>query len=112
MSSNVKLAESLATAVSALTPDDYPIFQSTLIAQAIQKTPGVCGGHARVRNTRITVWTLISLAQQGMDDDAILQDFPGLTHFDLWITRMYYRENHDEIDALITSHHSEDRWDV
>ncbi|MEM9217765.1 MAG: DUF433 domain-containing protein [Cyanobacteria bacterium P01_F01_bin.150] len=111
-SNNIKIAESLATAVSALTPDDHQIFQSTLIKRIIQKTTGICGGHARVRNTRIAVWTLISLAQQGMDDDTILQDFPGLTHLDLWITRMYYRDHHDEIDTLIIAHHREDGWDV
>lgn len=109
---NAKLAKSLAAAVTALTTDDYQIFQSTLIAQTIKKTPGICGGQARVRHTRIVVWTLISLAQQGMNDDAILQDFPGLTQFDLWIVRLYYRDHSDEIDALIASHHSEDKWDV
>jgi type III restriction enzyme len=26
----------------------------------IQKTPGICGGNARIRDTRIAVWTLVS----------------------------------------------------
>ena len=34
------------------------------ITAAIQKIPGVCGGHACVRNTRIPVWTLVSLRQR------------------------------------------------
>jgi uncharacterized protein (DUF433 family) len=34
----------------------------------IQKTVGVCGGSARIRDTRITVRTLVSFRQQGMTD--------------------------------------------
>ena len=33
------------------------------ITEIIQKTPGVSGGYACVRNTRIPVWTLVSLRQ-------------------------------------------------
>jgi len=109
---NAKLVESLAEAVNALSPEDYALFQSTTITKSIQKNPGVCGGHARIRNTRIAVWTLISLANQGMDEDALARDFPGLSHFDLLAARTYYRANPEEIDALIASHHSEDDWDV
>lgn len=109
---NTRLVESLAEAINALAPDDYALFQETLIAKTIQKTEGVCGGHARIRNTRIAVWTLISLLQQGMDDEALLNDFPGLTPFDLLAVRTYYEANPVEIDSLITSHHSEEGWDV
>lgn len=35
------------------------------ITEIIRKTSGVCGGYACVRNTRIPVWTLVSLRQQG-----------------------------------------------
>lgn len=31
------------------------------ITEVIQKTPGVSGGHACIPNTRISVWTLVSL---------------------------------------------------
>ncbi|MBS0016858.1 MAG: DUF433 domain-containing protein [Arthrospira sp. SH-MAG29] len=103
---NPKLVESLAEAINALAPDDYALFQSTLIAKTIQKTEGICGGHARIRNTRIAVWTLISLTQQRMDEDTLLHNFPGLTPFDLLAARTYYKANTPEIDALIVSHHS------
>lgn len=109
---NTKLVESLAEAVNALSADDYSLFQTTLIDKAVQKTAGVCGGHARVRNTRIAVWTLISLAHQGMDDAALVKDFPGLTYFDLLAARLYYQANRPEIDSLVASHHSEEGWDV
>lgn len=109
---NQKLVESLVNAVSSLPSDDYALFQSTLIGKTIQKTVGVCGGYARIRNTRIPVWTLISLQNQGTDDSELLRNFPGLTMFDLWVTRAYYQSNYTEIDDLIASHNREDEQDV
>lgn len=34
----------------------------------IEKTPGVMGGDACIRQTRIPVWLLVSLRQQGASD--------------------------------------------
>ena len=67
----------------------------------IQKTPGVCGGRACVRNTRITVWGLINAQRQGLDDDGILNNIVGLTREDLQAAREYYRSHEAEIDEDI-----------
>lgn len=107
---NTQLANSLAAAVSALSLEDFQGFQAALLEQMVKKTPGVAGGYACVRNTRIAVWTLISLAQQGMNDEGLIRNFPGLTSFDLLAARVYYQAHQSEIDALIASHHSEEAW--
>jgi uncharacterized protein (DUF433 family) len=109
---NAKLVESLANAIAALPTEDYALFQDALMAKMVRKTPGVCGGHACIRDTRIAVWTLISLGNQGADDEELLLDFQGLTRFDLFAARAYYQSNREEIDALIASHNQEDGWDV
>ena len=75
---NLQLAESLANAVVALPTEDYALFQNALISNMIRKTPGLAGGSACIRNTRIAVWTLISLMNQGADDQELLRNFPGL----------------------------------
>ncbi|MGK7872792.1 MAG: DUF433 domain-containing protein [Xenococcaceae cyanobacterium] len=67
----------------------------------IQKTPGVCGGNARIRNTRIPVWTLISFRQQGASDEELLRNYPGLTKQDLEAAWAYYQEHPGEIDLII-----------
>ncbi len=108
---NTQLAISLAEAVSALLPEDLKVFQEALLGSMIKKTPGVSGGYACIRNTRITVWALISLANQGAADEELLMDFPGLTTFDLWVAQAYYQLNQAEIDELIAAHHTEDDWD-
>lgn len=103
---NTQLANSLAEAVSALSLEDFQAFQVALLDHMVKKTVGVAGGHACIRNTRIAVWTLISLAQQGMSDEGLIDNFPGVTPFDLLAARVYYQTYREEIDALIASHHS------
>jgi uncharacterized protein (DUF433 family) len=107
---NAKLVESLVQVIQSLSAEDYSFFQQRLVVQSIQKTEGVCGGHARIRNTRIPVWTVISLHNQGADDTELLADFPALTLFDLAAARAYYNAYPLEIDALIASHDSEDEY--
>ncbi|MEM9266804.1 MAG: DUF433 domain-containing protein [Cyanobacteria bacterium P01_F01_bin.13] len=41
-------------------PEENKLLLNKLHARTIQKRPGVCGGYARIRNTRIPVWTLVS----------------------------------------------------
>jgi uncharacterized protein (DUF433 family) len=108
---NVKLVESLVEVVAALPTEDYALFQQALIGKMIKKTPGAAGGYACIRNTRIAVWTLISLMNQGADDQELLRNFPGLNFFDLVAARFYYGNLKKEIDGEIESHHREDGWD-
>lgn len=106
---STKFAESLAEAVVALPKEDYDLFQEALTNKLIRKTPGVVGGVACIRNTRVAVWLLISLINQGMDDAALLRDYPGLTRFDLLAMRAYYQANKTEIDEEIIEQHKDDR---
>ncbi len=84
----------------------------SLITKMIRKTPGLAGGCACIRNTRIAVWTLISLMNQGADDQELLRNFPGLNLLDLEVARSYYASSKEEIDAEIESNHREDGWDA
>lgn len=68
----------------------------------IQKTPGICGGNARIRQTRIPVWTLVSFRLQGAKNEELLKNYPGLTSQDLEAAWAYYASNQAEIDQIIT----------
>lgn len=72
-----------------------------LESSIVQKNPGVCGGYARVRNTRIAVWTLVSLRQQGATEHELLNNYPELNSNDLTAVWGYYYENKSEIDRTI-----------
>ncbi|ELR99757.1 DUF433 domain-containing protein [Gloeocapsa sp. PCC 73106] len=67
----------------------------------IQKTPGICGGNARIRQTRIPVWTLVSFRLQGASDEELLKNYPGLNPQDLEAAWAYYASNQVEIDQII-----------
>lgn len=67
----------------------------------VQKTPGVCGGDACIRKTRITVWGLVRSRQLGATDAHILENIVGLTPEDLEVAWDYYRRNPAEIDEAI-----------
>ena len=108
---NTKLVDSLVEVIESLQPDDYALFQDKLTARSVQKTAGVCGGHARIRNTRIPVWTIISFHKQGADELELLRNFPVLTQFDLIAAQVYYRAHTAEIDREIAASDWEDDGD-
>jgi len=67
----------------------------------INKTPGVCGGNACVRDTRIPVWALWEMRASGLQDSEILGAYPQLTRRDLGAAWGYVLANLDEIKGCI-----------
>lgn len=74
---------------------------STMLTQRIEKTPGVCGGEARIAGTRIPVWLLVAYRQDGVTDDRLLEFYPSITLAELSAAWWYFAENHDEIQRAI-----------
>lgn len=67
----------------------------------IEKTPGVCGGDARVRNTRHTVAGLVEWRRLGLNDAQILERHPDLNPADLEAAWSYFDEHRDEVEQVI-----------
>lgn len=67
----------------------------------IEKTPGVCGGEARIARTRIPVWLLVRQRQLGISEEEILLGYPTLREEDLANAWNYYRGHQEEIEAQI-----------
>lgn len=67
----------------------------------IEKTPGICGGSARIVRTRIPVWTLESFRRLGVSEWQILESYPSLNASDLIIAWAYVASNQSEIDEEI-----------
>lgn len=74
----------------------------------IQKTPLVCGGNARIRNTRIPVWTLVSFRKLGASDSEILESYPGLIQQDLEAAWSYYELHQAEVEKAIVDQDIDD----
>ena len=69
--------------------------------EGIEKTEGICGGTARVANSRIPVWVLENARQHGTSESELLQDYPGLTAQDLANAWIYVQSHKEEIERDI-----------
>jgi uncharacterized protein (DUF433 family) len=67
----------------------------------IEKTPGICGGAARVAGTRIPVWQLIEARDLGATEVQLLTDYPRLKAANLADAWAYAEDHPREIAALI-----------
>ena len=68
----------------------------------IEKNPGVIGGDACVRLTRIAVWMLVESRRLGFTDEELLdRHVVPLTQADLDAAWAYYEANREEIDQAI-----------
>ena len=72
----------------------------------IDKTPGICGGDACIRHTRIPVWALVQLRQLGTDEADLLRTYPTLTTEDLVNAWSYYQSHIAEIEQQIADNES------
>ncbi len=75
----------------------------SLATSWIEKTPGVCGGDARVRATRHTVHGLVEWKQLGLSDEQILERHPDLSPVDLEAAWQYYADHRQEIERAIAA---------
>jgi uncharacterized protein (DUF433 family) len=61
--------------------------------EKIEKTPGVCGGAARVAGTRIPVWQLVEARNLGVSEAQLLIDYPSLKAVNL-VDAWAYADDH------------------
>ena len=72
----------------------------------IESTPGVCGGSARIRQTRIPVWLLEQMRRLGVAEATLLYEYPTLHAEDLVNAWAYVQRHPDEIDREIEENES------
>ena len=72
-------------------------------APAIRRTPGVCGGEACIRMTRIAVWMLEESRRSGVSETDLLCDYPDLDEEDLSAAWQYVSEHQEEIETAIAA---------
>ena len=72
----------------------------------IEFDPRVCGGSARIADTRIPIWSLESWRRVGTPDDEILRNYPSLQASDLLNAGQYVSRHRQEIDREISENES------
>jgi uncharacterized protein (DUF433 family) len=71
------------------------------IGEFIVKTPGTCGGRARLAGRRIPVSSIYRWFRNGVDPEAILQKYEGLALAEIYAAIAYSLANREEILAEI-----------
>ncbi|GAP99692.1 DUF433 domain-containing protein [Leptolyngbya sp. NIES-2104] len=67
----------------------------------IEKTLGVCGGDARIANTRIPVWVLVQARNLGNTEAQILANYPTISAIDLSNAWRYAEAHLREIEQAV-----------
>ncbi len=81
---------------------DFAAFlRGKLLGAEIQKTAGVNGGAANMRQTRIAVWMLEEARRTGLSDGQILAQFPQLGAQNLVAAWNYVALHSEEIEREI-----------
>jgi uncharacterized protein (DUF433 family) len=75
--------------------------ESVEVAPRIFRTPGVCGGDACIRHTRIPVWLLEEGRRNGASDAQLLELHPDLTRADLEAAWAYVDQRPAEIETSL-----------
>lgn len=73
----------------------------------IQKTEGVCGGAACIRQTRIPVWALENARKLGVSEVDLLLNYPTLTAKDLANAWDYVSLHREEIEKEIAENEAD-----
>lgn len=71
---------------------------TAVLTSLIQKTPGVVGGWACIRSTRISVSGLVTSRKLGTTEERLLEAYPSLTADDLAAAWEYYGQHPLEIE--------------
>ena len=75
---------------------------TTISVEHIEKTPGTCGGRARVAGHRIRVMDIVLLHQsRDLSPVQIADLYPSITLADVYAALAYYLDHQAEIDADI-----------
>jgi uncharacterized protein (DUF433 family) len=81
--------------------DISTVQNGTSSAGAIVKTPGVCGGVARLKGRRVPVWLLEAWRRDGLDVPGILEFLPDLTAPEIEAALLYAQTHSEEINHQI-----------
>lgn len=82
---------------------------STDIGTLITRTPGVCGGRARLAGTGVSVRRIVGWYNLGMTPEEIATEIPHLDLSQVHAALAYYHVNRNELDAEMRAEESEAR---
>lgn len=80
----------------------------TVVANHIEKTPGICGGRPCIAGHRVRVQDIVAWHEKrGFSPDEIVDMFPGISLSDVYAALTYYFDNRQEIEQEFSK---SDNW--
>lgn len=74
-----------------------------LAFEYIVKKPNYCSGKAAIGATRVRVNNVVFLHKEGKTIDEIREQYPDLTHAQIYAALAYYHDHKDEIEAELAA---------
>jgi uncharacterized protein (DUF433 family) len=69
----------------------------------VERVPGVAGGRAIIKGTRIGVWAIVESYRSGLTPEEILGHYPQLTLSKVFDALGYYDDNRQEVESDIAA---------
>lgn len=74
-----------------------------IIHPYVERRPGVMGGRAIIRGTRLSVSEIVQDYHYGLSVEEILSEFPQLTPAQVYDALSFYHDHREEMDSEITA---------
>jgi len=71
---------------------------STVLETNLVRTPGICGGRLRIDGTRMTVNQIVTLHNQGLSAEQIVEQYPHRTLAEIYAVLAWYHAHKAEFD--------------
>jgi uncharacterized protein (DUF433 family) len=83
----------------------------SVLVKHIEKSPGVCGGRARIAGHRVRVVDIVVWHEKrGYCPDEIVGLFPGINLADVYAALAYYFDNRQEIEDDLAQSAQAETW--
>jgi uncharacterized protein (DUF433 family) len=77
------------------------------IGDLITRSPGICGGRPRIRDTGVSVHRIVGWYKLGWSPEEVVDRIGHVSLAQVHAALAYYHANRDEIDAEITAEEEE-----
>jgi uncharacterized protein (DUF433 family) len=76
---------------------------STVLEVTLVRTPGICGGHLRIDGTGLSVNQIVTLHNQGLSAEQIVEQYPPRTLREIYAALAWYYEHKVEFDEELAA---------
>jgi uncharacterized protein (DUF433 family) len=76
---------------------------STVLETTLVRTAGICGGRLRIDGTRMTVNQIVTLHNQGLNAEQIVEQYPQRSLAEIYAVLAWYHDHKAEFDCELAA---------